>query len=81
MELTSIDTIAEILERHKAELLADWLKELQNTGLRPDQGKRILSITRGFSTITRLYCCLLRTVFPPVALLSLLKRYIWEFRN
>ena len=36
MELTSIDTIAEILERHKPELLADWLKELQNTGLRPD---------------------------------------------
>ena len=36
------------------------------------QGKRILSITRGFSTITRLYCCLLRTVFPPVALLSIL---------
>ncbi len=33
MELTSIDTIAEILERPKAELLADWLKELQNTGL------------------------------------------------
>jgi hypothetical protein len=32
------------------------------------QGKRILSITRGFSTITRLYCCLLRMVFPPVVL-------------
>jgi hypothetical protein len=45
------------------------------------QGKRILSITRGLSTITRLYCCLLRTVFPPVALWSLLRRYIWEFRN
>ena len=45
------------------------------------QGKRILSITKGFSTITRLYCCLLRTVFPSVALLSILKRYIWEFRN
>src|SRR4028118_1743596 len=40
------------------------------------QGKRILSITRGLSTITRLYCCLLRTVFPPVALWSLLRRYI-----
>ena len=50
MELTSNNTIAEILERHKAELLADWLKELQNTGLRPDQGKRILSITRDFIT-------------------------------
>jgi hypothetical protein len=50
MELTSNNTIASILERHKAQLLADWLKELQNTGLRPDQGKRILSITRGFST-------------------------------
>ena len=36
MELTSNNTIAEILERHKAELLADWLKELQNTGLRRD---------------------------------------------
>jgi rsbT co-antagonist protein RsbR len=36
MELTSNNTIAEILERHKAELLADWLKELQNTGPRPD---------------------------------------------
>jgi rsbT co-antagonist protein RsbR len=36
MELTSNNTIAEILERHKAELLADWLKKLQNTGLRPD---------------------------------------------
>ena len=36
MELTSSNTIASILERHKAELLADWLKELQNTGLRPD---------------------------------------------
>jgi hypothetical protein len=36
MELTSNNTIAEILERHKAQLLADWLKELQNTGLRPD---------------------------------------------
>jgi len=36
MELTSNNTIAEILERHKAELLADWLKELQNTGLGPD---------------------------------------------
>ena len=36
------------------------------------QGKRILSITRDFSTITRLYCCLLRTIFPPVALLSIL---------
>jgi hypothetical protein len=46
-----------------------------------NQGKRILSITRGLSTITRLYCCLLRTVFPPVALWSLLRRYIWEFRN
>ena len=36
IELTSNNTIAEILERYKAELLADWLKELQNTGLRPD---------------------------------------------
>jgi rsbT co-antagonist protein RsbR len=36
MELTSNNKIAEILERHKAELLADWLTELQNTGLRPD---------------------------------------------
>ena len=36
MELTSNNMIAEILERHKAELLADWLKELQNTGLRRD---------------------------------------------
>jgi rsbT co-antagonist protein RsbR len=36
MELTSSNTIASILERHKAELLADWLKELQNTGPRPD---------------------------------------------
>jgi hypothetical protein len=45
------------------------------------QGKRILSITRGFRTITRLYCCLLRTFFPPVALLFILKRYIWECRN
>jgi rsbT co-antagonist protein RsbR len=36
MELTSNNTIAEILERHKADLLAHWLKELQNTGLRPD---------------------------------------------
>ena len=36
MELASNNTIAEILERHKAQLLADWLKELQNTGLRPD---------------------------------------------
>jgi rsbT co-antagonist protein RsbR len=36
MELTSNNTIAEILQRHKAELLADWLKELQNTGLRRD---------------------------------------------
>ena len=40
------------------------------------QGKRILSITRGFSTITRLYCYLLRMVFPPVVLQSILKRYI-----
>jgi len=37
MELTSNNTIAEILERHKAQLLADWLKELQNTGLQPDE--------------------------------------------
>jgi hypothetical protein len=36
MKLTSNNTIAEILERHKAELLAHWLKELQNTGLPPD---------------------------------------------
>ncbi|PSB25189.1 anti-anti-sigma factor [filamentous cyanobacterium Phorm 46] len=36
MELTSNNTIAEILEKHKAELLADWLKELQNSGLRRD---------------------------------------------
>ena len=36
MELTSNNTIASILERHKAQLLADGLKELQNTGLRPD---------------------------------------------
>jgi len=36
MELTSNNTIAEILERHKAQLLADWLKELQNNGPRPD---------------------------------------------
>jgi rsbT co-antagonist protein RsbR len=36
MELTSNNTIGEILERHKAQLLADWLKELQNTGLWPD---------------------------------------------
>lgn len=36
MELTSNNTIASILERHKAQLLADWLKELQNTGLWPD---------------------------------------------
>lgn len=36
MELTSNNTIAEILERHKAELLAEWLKELQNSGLRRD---------------------------------------------
>ncbi|WP_293232675.1 RsbRD N-terminal domain-containing protein [Microcoleus sp. PH2017_05_CCC_O_A] len=36
MELTSNNTIAEILEKNKAELLADWLKELQNTGLRRD---------------------------------------------
>jgi len=33
MELTSNNTIAKILERHKAQLLADWLKEQQNTGL------------------------------------------------
>ena len=36
MELTSNNTIASILERHKAELLAYWLKELQNTGLLRD---------------------------------------------
>jgi rsbT co-antagonist protein RsbR len=36
MELTRNNTIVEILERHKAQLLADWLKELQNTGLWPD---------------------------------------------
>jgi len=36
MQLTSNNTIAEIVERHKAQLLADWLKELQNTGPRPD---------------------------------------------
>ena len=41
MELTSNNTtIASLLERHKAELLADWLKELQNTGLRPDDSMR-----------------------------------------
>ncbi len=36
MELTRNNTIAQILERHKAELLAHWLKELQNTALPPD---------------------------------------------
>ena len=40
MQLTSNNTIAEILERHKAQLLADWLKELQNTGPRPDDSIR-----------------------------------------
>jgi len=52
MELTSIDTIAEILERHKAELLADWLKELQNTGLRPDD---LMSIRFAIARSERLY--------------------------
>ncbi|MCU0540565.1 MAG: STAS domain-containing protein [Oscillatoriaceae cyanobacterium Prado104] len=36
MEITSSSTIAEILQKYKAELLGDWLKELQNTGLRRD---------------------------------------------
>ncbi|WP_445250636.1 RsbRD N-terminal domain-containing protein [Microcoleus sp. OTE_8_concoct_300] len=51
MELTSNNTIAEILERHKAQLLADWLKELQNTGLRPDdlmRAKELLSECQEF---------------------------------
>jgi len=36
MAITSNNRIAEILEIHKAQLLADWLKELQNTGPRPE---------------------------------------------
>jgi rsbT co-antagonist protein RsbR len=36
MELKSSNTIAETLEKYQAELLGDWLKELQNTGLRRD---------------------------------------------
>lgn len=36
MEITSSNTIVEILQKYKAELLGDWLKELQNTGLRRD---------------------------------------------
>ncbi len=47
MELTSNNTIAETLQRHKAELLADWLKELQNTGLRRDDLMRARQIAKG----------------------------------
>jgi hypothetical protein len=48
MELTSNNTIAKILERHKAQLLADWLKELPNTGLWRDDLMRAkeMKITR-----------------------------------
>jgi hypothetical protein len=48
MELTRNNTIAKILERHKAQLLADWLKEQQNTGLWRDDLMRAkeMKITR-----------------------------------